>query len=313
MYRIIIGKVAQKENVIDPALLLSVKHGIWSHLVKWIFFQFGKHSLSQMKLLNRVCTFTSASYQYNQYKEAKNPKTLIKIEMLRSVEKKVVVRVSAQVSNRGQNIGVARFWASGGNIASQVRGALSSHCSEGEGRRGRILACLSCHTVTGHKAPRKQLFCSITSLFFLLSWRRTIWNRNGDIWAFSAPIVWSWVKQTEDWSVFLSRRLKVSGSRVTRIRRRRNNSLHFRILLFKLLPKLDIEIKSFGIWSNAVRLRGFGRKIGSFDEVCAKNASFDEAASSFARQGVSASKTFWQVLQLKIWKLSLSNVLSGCS
>ena len=72
----------------------------------------------------------------------------------------MVVRVSAQVSNRGQNIGVARFWASGGNIASQVRGALSSHCSEGEGRRGRILACLSCHTVTGHKAPRKQLFCS---------------------------------------------------------------------------------------------------------------------------------------------------------
>ena len=44
----------------------------------------------------------------------------------------MVVRVSAQVSNRGQNIGVARFWASGGNIASQVRGALSSHCSEGE-------------------------------------------------------------------------------------------------------------------------------------------------------------------------------------
>ena len=109
----------------------------------------------------------SASYQYNQYKEAKTRK-LIKIEMLRSVEKKVVVRVSAQVSNRGQNIGVARFWASGGNIASQVRGALSSHCSEGEGRRGRILACLSCHTVTGHKAPRKQLFCSITSSLFLL-------------------------------------------------------------------------------------------------------------------------------------------------
>ena len=52
--------------------------------------------------------------------------------MLRSVEKKVVVRVSAQVSNRGQNIGVARFWASRGNIASQVRGALSSHCSVGE-------------------------------------------------------------------------------------------------------------------------------------------------------------------------------------
>ena len=101
----------------------------------------------------------------------KNRKTLIKIEMLRSVEKKVVVRVSAQVSNRGQNIGVARFWASGGNIASQVRGALSSHCSEGEGRRGRILACLSCHTVTGHKAPRKQLFCSIASIssLFLLS------------------------------------------------------------------------------------------------------------------------------------------------
>ena len=312
MYRIIIGKVAQKENVIDPALLLSVKHGIWSHLVKWIFFQFGKHSLSQIKLLNRVCTFASASYQYNQYKEAKTRK-LIKIEMLRSVEKKVVVRVSAQVSNRGQNIGVARFWASGGNIASQVRGALSSHCSEGEGRRGRILACLSCHTVTGHKAPRKQLFCKITSTSSLLSWRRTIRNRNGDILAFSAPIVWSWVKQTEDWSVFLSRRHEVSGSRVTRIRRRRNNSLHFRILLFKLLPKLDIEIKSFGIWSNAVRLRGFGRKIGSFDEVCAKIASFDEAASSFARQGVSASKTFWQVLQLKIWKLSLSNVLSGCS
>ena len=93
--------------------------------------------------------------------------------MLRSVEKKVVVRVSAQVSNRGQNIGVARFWASRGNIASQVRGALSSHCSEGEGRRGRILACLSCHTVTGHKAPRKQLFCSINSFssLFLLSWR----------------------------------------------------------------------------------------------------------------------------------------------
>ena len=32
-------------------------------------------------------------------------------------------------------------------------------------------------------------------------------------------------------------------SRVTRIRRRRNNSPHFRILLFKLLPKLDIEIE----------------------------------------------------------------------
>ena len=240
----------------------------------------------------------------------KNLKTLIKIEMLRSVEKKVVVRVSAQVSNRGQNIGVARFWASRG-IASQVRGALSSHCSEREGRRGRILACLSCHTVTGHKAPRKQLFCSITSTsaLFLLSWGRTIRNRNGDIRAFSAPIVWSWVKQTEDWSVFLSWRHEVSGSRVTRIRRRRNNSPHFRILLFKLLPKLDIEIKSFEIWSNAVRLRGFGRKIGSFGEVCAKIASFDRAASSFARQGVSASKTFWQVLQLKIWKLSLSNVL----
>ena len=74
MYRIIIGKVAQKENVIDPALLLSVKHGIWSHLVKWIFFQFRKHSLSQIKLLNRVCTFASASYQYNQYKEAKTGK-----------------------------------------------------------------------------------------------------------------------------------------------------------------------------------------------------------------------------------------------
>ena len=70
----------------------------------------------------------------------KNLNFLIKIEMLRSVEKKVVVRVSAQVSNRGQNIGVARFWASRG-IASQVRGALSSHCSEREGRRGRILAC----------------------------------------------------------------------------------------------------------------------------------------------------------------------------
>ena len=161
--------------------------------------------------------------------------------MLRSVEKKVVVRVSAQVSNRGQNIGVARFWASRGNIASQVRGALSSHCSEGgtEGADSR----LSCHTVTGHKAPRKQLFCSITSTSSLLSWRRTIRNRNGDIRAFSAPIVWSWVKQTEDWSVFLSWRHEVSGSWVTRIRRRRNNSLHFRILLFKLLPKLDIEIE----------------------------------------------------------------------
>ena len=114
-----------------------------------------------------------------------------------------------------------------------------------EGRRGRILACLSCHTVTGHKAPRKQLFCSInsTSALFLLSWGRTIRNRNGDIWAFSAPIVWSWVKQTEDWSVFLSWRHEVSGSWVTRIRRRRNNSLHFRILLVKLLPKLDIEIE----------------------------------------------------------------------
>ena len=74
MYRIIIGKVAQKENVIDPALLLSVKHGIWSHLVKWIFFQFRKHSLSQIKLLNRVCISASASYQYNQYKEAKTRK-----------------------------------------------------------------------------------------------------------------------------------------------------------------------------------------------------------------------------------------------
>ena len=169
----------------------------------------------------------------------KNLKTLIKIEMLRSVEKKVVVRVSAQVSNRGQNIGVARFWASGGNIASQVRGALSSHCSEGgtEGADSR----LSCHTVTGHKAPRKQLFCSINSFssLFLLSWRigAETFERS----------------RLQSFDLELSRRrigryffpgdTRCPRSRVTRIRRRRNNSLHFRILLFKLLPKLDIEIE----------------------------------------------------------------------
>ena len=81
----------------------------------------------------------------------KNLKTLIKIEMLRSVEKKVVVRVSAQVSNRGQNIGVARFWASRGNIASQVRGALSSHCSEGgtEGADSRLLVLPYSHRPQG--------------------------------------------------------------------------------------------------------------------------------------------------------------------
>ena len=98
----------------------------------------------------------------------KNLKTLIKIEMLRSVEKKVVVRVSAQVSNRGQNIGVARFWASRGNIASQVRGALSSHCSEREGRRGRILACPAIQSQatrrpessSSARSPRSPRFCS---------------------------------------------------------------------------------------------------------------------------------------------------------
>ena len=81
----------------------------------------------------------------------KNLKTLIKIEMLRSVEEKVVVRVSAQVSNRGQNIGVARFWASRGNIASQVRGALSSHCSEGgtEGADSRLLVLPYSHRPQG--------------------------------------------------------------------------------------------------------------------------------------------------------------------
>ena len=97
-----------------------------------------------------MCISAPASYQYNQYKEAKTRK-LIKIEMLRSVEKKVVVRVSAQVSNRGQNIGVARFWASGGNIASQVRGALSSHCSEGgtEGADSRLLVLPYSHRPQG--------------------------------------------------------------------------------------------------------------------------------------------------------------------
>ena len=71
--------------------------------------------------------------------------------MLRSVEKKVLVRVSAQVSNRGQNIGVARFWASRGNIASQVRGALSSHCSEGgtEGADSRLLVLPYSHRPQG--------------------------------------------------------------------------------------------------------------------------------------------------------------------
>ena len=254
-----------------------------------------------------MCISASASYQY---KEAKTWKLWSKSRCWEAWRRRWW-SVSARRWVIGDKISVWPDFGQAGATLPARSEELSLPIVRREGRRGRILACLSCHTVTGHKAPRKQLFCSITSTSSLLSWRRTIRNRNGDIRAFSAPIVWSWVKQTEDWSVFLSWRHEVSGSWVTRIRRRRNNSLHFRILLFKLLPKLDIEIKSFEIWSNAVRLRGFGRKIGSFGEVCAKIASFDRAVSSFARQGVSASKTFWQVLQLKIWKLSLSNVLSG--
>ena len=94
-----------------------------------------------------------------------------------------------------------------------------------------------------HRPQGAQKAALLLDQLVLLAFPFIVKNWNGDIWAFSAPIVWSWVKQTEDWSVFLSRRHEVSGSWVTRIRRRRNNSLHFRILLFKLLPKLDIEIE----------------------------------------------------------------------
>ena len=83
----------------------------------------------------------------------------------------MVVRVSAQVSNRGQNIGVARFWASRGNIASQVRGALSSHCSEGEwdGGGGFSPACPAIQSQATRRPessssaqsprPRRSVFC----------------------------------------------------------------------------------------------------------------------------------------------------------
>ena len=188
-----------------------------------------------------MCISASASYQY---KEAKTWKLWSKSRCWEAWRRRWW-SVSARRWVIGDKISVWPDFGQAGATLPARSEELSLPIVRREGRRGRILACLSCHTVTGHKAPRKQLFCSInsTSALFLLSWGRTIRNRNGDIRAFSAPIVWSWVKQTEDWSVFLSRRHEVSGSWVTRIRRRRNNSPHFRILLFKLLPKLDIEIE----------------------------------------------------------------------
>ena len=185
-----------------------------------------------------MCIFASASYQY---KEAKNRKLWSKSRCWEAWRRRWW-SVSARRWVIGDKISVWPDFGQAGATLPARSEELSLPIVRREGRRGRILACPAIQSQATRRPESSSSARSTRSPCFCREEEQsgigTETFERSRLQSFDLEL-----SRRRIGRYFFPGDTRCPRSRVTRIRRRRNNSLHFRILLFKLLPKLDIEIE----------------------------------------------------------------------